>query len=154
MRSLVKWNVFGGRVEHDHATPAGARRRTDIVGIFPDRDALIRLVGAVLAEQHDEWIEGRRYLGLDLLVKARLTLTPEPTTTTPPTQEVPTTNDTGRSAPNSSRRITHQPRHTTSGDSTLRTEVDEQAWGSLYSTCSQPFGPPNTLTLAVISSIS
>jgi hypothetical protein len=64
------------------------RRRTDVVGIFPGRASIIRLVGAVLAEQHDEWAEGCRYLGLDLINRCR-TATDPTTPTEENTEEVP-----------------------------------------------------------------
>ena len=43
------------------------KRRTQVVGVFPNEAAIIRLVGALLLEQNDEWVTTRRYLSLSAL---------------------------------------------------------------------------------------
>ena len=53
---------LSGTAEPGDKAPQSLPPKGDVVGIFPNRLSARRLVGAVLAEQHDEWAEARRYL--------------------------------------------------------------------------------------------
>jgi putative transposase len=52
------------------------KRRTDVVGIFPNDQALLRLAGSLLLEQNDEWLVSRRYLSEPSMAELKTSASP------------------------------------------------------------------------------
>jgi len=71
--------------------PRDPAARGDVVGIFPDRGSIIRLIGAVLMEQTDEWTEQRRSVGTEILTKVDQAIAAPPSAADPPSLELPNT---------------------------------------------------------------
>jgi len=54
------------------------KRRADVIGIFPNDDAIVRLVGALMLETNDEWAVALRYMSLETLARVTNTASVRP----------------------------------------------------------------------------
>ena len=64
---LVNWADSTGRRNPLERVNKEIKRRADVIGIFPNDAAVVRLVGALMLEQNDEWAVSRRYMTLETL---------------------------------------------------------------------------------------
>ena len=60
------------------------KRRADVVGIFPNEDLIVRLIGAVLLEANDDWQLQHRYMQIEGMAELTVPLTESPLTQIPP----------------------------------------------------------------------